>query len=470
MRPEGEQFVDCVAPWSPGLEIATVAAIGIKEGDRLIVLAAQIVLGADLGDQIPIEWLECGALWAVREVVPVSGLGKLRDLIDSSTQGVISVSGKRASLEVDVGGGLISYFDPAYIVGQPFTAGNPRMVALRVGGGAMKPVFDRAFPQRDLEWKLQAANPPFFDITDLYSHLGISPQRARADLSKIEVFALPPVVIDNDSTLSQGVASIRLIAGLGTPTEKVSVRYRAYRIQDGAGSPSMARGAIPVEAFAWNVDGKRRRALAQFEVGNVHSLQAFVSLEGSAIQAWWIFDPSRVANPNAAAHLAFDRDLSLLKRMLLDSKKTEARTFEDAVSMLLGILGFASTQYGRNATTSDGPDILAWTKKGNLAVVECTVALPGQGDQFAKLLQRVEQIRRSLNDSGWNYVRILPVVVTALSQTEAATHIEEARGKKIVVLCKEHLERGLQAARQQPDADRWLDEAFQALTTQGQLL
>ena len=133
--------------------------------------------------------------------------------------------------------------------------------------------------------------------------------------------------------------------------------------------------------------------------------------------------------------------------------------------MLMSMLGFSVTQHGRSQKLSDAPDIIAVSPAGHIAVVECTVGLPDQDDQIAKVLQRAEVIRRSLATSGWREVQVLPIIVTPLSESEIQGHKKEAESQGVVVACLENIQQTLIQVQFPVDPDRLYSEAVQRLRT-----
>ena len=77
-------------------------------------------------------------------------------------------------------------------------------------------------------------------------------------------------------------------------------------------------------------------------------------------------------------------------------------------------------------------------------MVECTIDLPDKGDQVANAIRRAEQARRSLDNSGWPEIQVLPVVATILGEREIAGQKDDAEGKGVLVLCSNDLRKAVQ--------------------------
>lgn len=107
-------------------------------------------------------------------------------------------------------------------------------------------------------------------------------------------------------------------------------------------------------------------------------LQCFALYEGFAQHQGWIADPKNHLNPCRVASLEeFDDKLGILRDYLFEEQKQrrEARDFEFGVAWLMWMLGFSVAQAGGTPRTSDSPDIIGATPKGNVVVVECTTRL-----------------------------------------------------------------------------------------------
>jgi hypothetical protein len=94
------------------------------------------------------------------------------------------------------------------------------------------------------------------------------------------------------------------------------------------------------------------------------------------------------------------------------------------------------------------------------------VGLPNQGDQFAKLQRRVEALRQTLASSGWPGIQILPVVVSALPDSEIKNPKKMAQDLGIVVACRDDIVRALTEMKYPIDADRLFRAVAEGLHTQ----
>ncbi len=462
---DGHRFVEHISSWLPGIDTIAISAVGTSIGERRLLFFAQVVLCPSAIQPPAVGRVEGGPVWAVRTVSPFAP-NSLPELVSGALEGNLLVDGMTASLPKLEGGALNSTFHPVLNVQEARNLGQPRSIGLLAYRGSVNNVIREAFPFQDFEWQLRAMTPPFFDFADLLVQFGFPAEHTRVDGASIALIAQAPIGIEQKTTrLDKGRATVHLTASERVPLDRVSLSLRAYY-----GPSKFERGVVPSDAISWSrTDEKMLGGVVEVDVGDVPSAQFFLTLNNRAVQAWWVFDPVRVVNPAYARHIAFDPDLSLLRWLLFDLKR-DSRQLEDGVAMLLAMFGFSVNQYGRGPKTSDGPDILAVTGQGNIAVVECTVGMPDQGGQYAQVLRRTQRLRASLNGSGWSLLQVLPVVVTALPENEIASHRPEAKDKGIVVAAKEQLETGLERVRFGVDAEQLFLEAFRSLETQGRLI
>jgi hypothetical protein len=84
----------------------------------------------------------------------------------------------------------------------------------------------------------------------------------------------------------------------------------------------------------------------------------------------------------------------------------------------LWLLGFSVAQLGGTPRTQDAADIIATTPNGHFAVIECTTGLLKADNKLPLLHDRAQAVRRALESSAHNQLRVLPVIVTTKSREE----------------------------------------------------
>ena len=92
-------------------------------------------------------------------------------------------------------------------------------------------------------------------------------------------------------------------------------------------------------------------------------------------------------------------------------------------------------------TDQDAADIILCTPNGNFAVVECTTGLLKAENKLPNLHDRSQAVRRNLDASNAEHLRVLPVLVTSKTLEEIRPDIEQAEKLGIHVLTRENIER-----------------------------
>ena len=457
MQQEVERFRKSIEPWLNTYDRIAVSAMGIHEGNKKLLLSARIVLAPSVAPPYHVPRLNDSIFWAVAETTSFSKKS-WGQLLDQLVTGTLGVGKLQASLAQDATStpNLSYRSDPHSANGGNQSAA--RFVTLSLTGGSRASAIGRATNYVEVDWYLRSHNPPFSDLSDLHAYYGLPSPFEANDSSLVEIVARPPMEMDQRSIIENGTARIRVLSSKKAYRKSISVGFRGI-----GSSANQLRETVSANQFTWTETDRLFEGEALVEVGDTPTLQCFLSYAGSGIQQWWVHDPQRLLNPRLAIHAAFDTNQTVLKRLLFESKKSDSRSFEDGVAMLMSMLGFAVTQHGRSQKLSDAPDIIAITPAGHVTVVECTVGLPDQDDQIAKVLQRAEAIRKSLASSGWREVQILPIVVTSLSESEIQGHKKDAESQGVVVACLENIQRALTQVQFPVDTDRLFREAVQRL-------
>ncbi len=140
-----------------------------------------------------------------------------------------------------------------------------------------------------------------------------------------------------------------------------------------------------------------------------------------------------------------------------------ADDFEEAIGWVLWTLGFASATFGTNPKTSEAFDTIAVSPAGDFLVVECTTGLLRADGKLSKLVARAASLRNVLDASNMRQIRVLPVIVTAMTRDEVKADQQQAKETGVLVLTKENLEMAFDALSHFPDANYWFERAWQSL-------
>jgi hypothetical protein len=219
----------------------------------------------------------------------------------------------------------------------------------------------------------------------------------------------------------------------------------------------MERGLVESAAAKWTEEGDLHKGVHELTVEDALSLQAFLSYRGVAVHQWWINDRTRIRNARLAAHYAVDTDLKILRDLLLAPEN--AIRFESAISILSFLCGFSPAHYGAVPRLKEFADLTVATPSNRLAVVECTIGLPGIKDKLAKLKQRTVRIRQHLERAGLQHLEVLPIIVTACSRDELGVEAPTAAEHGIAVFARDSIENLLERVSYAPNPEALFDEA-----------
>lgn len=448
-------FKKLVEPWVATYDQLIVSAIGVFDGVEKRIVGARVLLAPSfINEHTKILPLQGEIFWGQLEVRPWDP-SDFEDLLENIVNGFLIIDSVKASLPKDDGPTPYPIF---YSGSHPAFGGNQaplRFPALVMRGGGRRKILDRVVGEENLEWHLWASSPPFFDLADLYTHFRLFHPAQIGDETQIELMARAPIVIDARSVISEKKARLVLIASRAIDKNLISVGFRALANESG-----VVRSKMHSKEIRWIENDKGMEGFLEIDVGGAPAIQCFLSYANIGVQQFWVFDPSLHLNMRHAVHSAFDPNQDVVRRLVIEPKDTDSREFEEGVAMLLSMLGFSVTQHGRSQKLSKAPDIVAITPQNRIAVIECTVGLPGAGDQFATVRRRTETLRKSLLQSGWPNMTLYPIVVSALPEAEIGDHKKEASEQGILVICREDLQAGLDRVRLPVDPDQMLVSAF----------
>lgn len=309
----------------------------------------------------------------------------------------------------------------------------------------------------ELDWALRAACPPFQNSADLCAEFGVGP--LQGDSSSIEVIIPNVVAISSTSQLLGSSGRIRIELAAGLSVEPTTVTIRVVE-----GDRVSRRGALTSTDISWESTNDRHTGEACIEVPPGSRVDCTVCYGGIAFSHWWLVDPATSSNPRRAVTRPFDRNPARLKEVLhtLQGKHQDQGGFEEAVTGLLWLLGFAPVHLGQTHHTQDGPDIVAFTPKGNVVLVECTTGM-AKSDKVALLAERANALKMSLSGSSHANLRVLPVFVTNKRRVDVLTDFAEARKRGVVGVDIESLDALVERSELSPTPDRLFEEGEELL-------
>lgn len=443
---DSNSFRALVSAWEDAYVCAVYAYVAVKIPNEPRLLYGRIVSEPTRSgvSATPLKY-ETEHIVAGRFVNAIGG-SDLDTIVTNAKVGTMEAGGGTISLASETSGNVSTYFAPIY---HPFISDGPRIPSLLVRGLAKHGLLGMAVNSAQLDWELRAADAPFESVDELLGHCGLPMSAQSGDMTTLEVIAKSPALIGTGSVLARGEAVMECRAARGLDVGRLRLGYRIM-----GGSVPVVRASITGDKLQWADEGDVRVAFHRISVGEALLVQAFLSYDRVSLHQWWITDPTKHLNPRHAIHQAFDQDQELLRRILFTPETDKPYAFEGAVSALLSLLGFSVSNYGRIPKLQKGPDIIAVTPLGHVAVVECTVGLLNENDKLAKLVQRTKLIKTKLAEAGHGRLEVQATIVTPLSRGEVAADLEIAEEHGIAVVCKEDLERLASQVALPPNADR----------------
>lgn len=444
-----DAFLKSIKPWEAAYRAATLSFIALKESEGLAIVHAHILL--------PNGWLPREET-SVETNSLVAGCFRL-DLTGLSVEGVLrALSGGgldtrygRLFVPTEQGARVSTYFNP-WKTGT--RDGEARTLAFAFSG--------KAHPLGHMELvhmaELRTSVTPYASLEELA--MAINGLPLRRDVSVVDVTAANCVQLDFSRRVNATTANPAVLLASNLERDKVGLGLAIH-----CRGKAAQRYRYDGDVLRWS-EGENGIWTGELEVTveDGSAVQCFASYDGSPQHVGWIGDPEKLPNVRRAVHEAFDPNLTVLLRYLLDEEHQQkhSRDFEAGVASLLFMLGFSVNAF-TGKPMENGPDLLAATPMGQLVIIECTVSQINKEGKLGKLVDRANSLRQKLVDTGHAQLRVLPAIVTPRPR-EAIAEIDAANGMGVAVLTREDLEAGIYLARAPQDADAWVASQWEKLT------
>lgn len=275
-----------------------------------------------------------------------------------------------------------------------------------------------------------------------------------------EVIAFNVAVIATESSIVGTKAKLVIVLADGLATEKAAIGYRVFERNKVA-----KRGFLPGSKLEWRKTDNIQRGSGEIEVPAGAVIDCVASYAGVAQSHYWLSDPKTAQNPFRSVHNAFDNNLEVLQELInkAQNRGANARDLEIAISWLLWLLGFSATHIGGTPKTSDAPDLIAATPKGDLVVIECTTGILKEDSKLSHLFQRAEKVRQCLAASGNQHLKVLPIIVTTKTRDEIKSEVEQAHKLGVLVATREDFQGLINRTFLFPDPNALYVEAEETL-------
>jgi hypothetical protein len=443
-------FFSAISAWRPAYRRARLHFLAIRQGETLTIISARIYL--DIGGSDPVKpHFRAGALEAGHWEIPQSELS-----VEDAISALIGVGGL---LVPGIGQlRLVSHPEDEVFVAPPtllhaegLSSGN-RLALLSLSGAN----WAEWVPQPESDWLLKAADIPYDSVQELCSEYELGALRGSRSL--IEVVARTAVQVLQWSEIKGTSAELGIWMASSLDRAKAKIGFRV--LDKGQ---VLQRGAVAGSDLTWHEDGLASIGTAKLEIPAGAAVQCIASYGGHAHYVLWRADPSIFQNPRAAVLSLVDQSQQTLRGYLqpdLPPRGSAAGDFEAVIGWLLWAIGFSTASFGTNAKTRDAFDMVAVAPKGDFVVVECTLGLLRADSKLSKLSARATNLRATLAASNMKNIRVLPVIVTAMTAEQVKADIAQAEEIGVLVLTKEKLDTVFDELLGFPDGDRWFERAM----------
>jgi hypothetical protein len=292
--------------------------------------------------------------------------------------------------------------------------------------------------------ELRAGLRPFDGLYDLLTYYQFSRDGHFPNEQKISVSVRSPADLEV-CTLTDNHLTVQLRCKSGVPLDGIVLGIRQFPV------PNLTRRMQVADQVKWKKGGQG------FDIGHLEldlddctTAELMLSVAGFAVQQLFVSDKNKSLNPRLAAYKRFDPDLKALEDYLEPDVKS-GRDLEQGVATLLYLLGATCS----NPPATDAPDILAETRNGRLAIIECTVKVTDVRAKAAKLIHRRHALTFNADGSGPTH-DMLAVLVVSMPKIKIPLEDDYLAQNQILLVTRE----GLQLAKSRMEVPPDLDELY----------
>lgn len=451
-----DKFFADVSPWSSAYVKARLSFVGINRGAFLEILAARLNM-APVFNGKPKDKFQVGNL--------IAGQLELAGEVATFIQSIEAIASPDGYYLPAFGSLVlrpeenqnISVAPPDLLHADGVAQGN-RLAVLTMCGARREMLAQQ--PQTD--WTLKAAATPFDSLSELCDEYGLVSTPYSS--TTLEVMAHPAIEVSTNSTIAEGRASLELRLAQNLLTSNARIGYRV--IDKGV---VMERGSIDGFELDWIQNWEAGFSVARVsrEIPLGAAVHCIASYAGHAHHMRHVSDPNAHQSTREVVLSSVDPAGKLLRGCLtpeLPLRNKAADDFESAIVWMAWVLGFAPVGFGTHAKTRDAFDVLVASPRGDFVVIECTLGLLRAESKLSKLSAREASLRKMLARSGFQHVRVLPVIVTAMTRDEVRADLSAAAETGVLVLTREDLEAAFDGDRLRfANADQLFEEALKKL-------
>jgi hypothetical protein len=330
-----------------------------------------------------------------------------------------------------------------------------RLCVLRFLGSDLRELLDT----QSLDWELRGATPPYDGIFELLNEYRLF---QLAEIGTIEVVAYSVCAVDHRSAVDGEQAHFAFQLAPSLSPEGFSAGFRI--IDQGK---TVARSRIAGTEFTWQDEGFHQFGTKDLAVPRAAVVHAVATYNGAAQHHFFFGDPNTFQNPRRAALEALDISKAFLGEIVekagARANRAEKNNFEAIVPWIFWAHGFGITHIGAVPQLQEAPDAVMTTPSGHFVVMECTVGMLKGDQKLQKLHERALAVRRGLDASKQQHLRVLPIIVTAKTLDEVRPDIPEAEKLGIFVVARAQLDQLIERTLFLPTPDMMFERAEAAV-------
>lgn len=446
-----KQFFDSIEPWRAAYIRTRLHFIAKRSGQDLIIISARIYLDS-VDREIEAKRFVTSEVEAWQcDIDPTVSPEKILNLLVAGDGYLIS-DGR--SIKIATEPNNSPYVSPPiHFHPEGLNNGN-RIAVLTVSGTS----WTQLLPQPQTDWTLRAADQPFDSIQELANAFGLG--SLLGDSSRVEVVAKSVIEVLAKSAVENTVAKVGVWMAKSLDRSKARIGYRVQSKGD-----VVIRAATDGASLSWVEGDVADEGTTELDVPEGAIVQCFASYDGHTHHVQWRVDPKSFQNPRAAILAIADPQKSFrgFLQPEANARNRVADDFEDGVAWLVWTLGFSTVSFGSNPKTKDAYDIVAVSPRGDFMVIECTVGLLRAESKLSKLVARAAALRTTLDESNMRQFKVLPVIVSALTDEQLKADAGAADESNVLVVSREGIDGLLNEQFRFPDADTVFDRAWQAI-------
>lgn len=445
-------YFEAIETWRAAYVVARLHVLGVRTGEILELVTGRIVLdvGRDTECMAPIR---AGRVEAhqimLNQASDLQGIA--RALASADGFHVAEIGCIRLPSTEQVG---IFVAPPMVLHPEGLSAGN-RLAVLSIVGGHIA----ESLPQPESDWLLKAADAPYDSVQELAIDYGLG--TLRSDRALLEVVARTAIEVLAESSVTGTRASIGIWIASSLDRTRAKLGYRV--VHQGR---VVLRGAIRSSDLTWSDRDLAAVGTGEIEIPAGSVIQCIASYADEAHHVQWRADPTTFLNPRAAILSLVDPSSALVRTYLrpdVPPRGKAADDFETAIAWLLWALGFSVASFGTHPKTRETFDVIATTPRGDFLVVECTLGLLRAEGKLSRLAARAVNVRESLATSNMKHLRVLPIIVTAMTSEQVEADAGPAADLGVLVVTREDLDEVQNELIRFPDADSLFERGLRAV-------